>query len=91
MLCRKCGDNLRVRSVEEGRSSDKTGNPTLLITFLCRDCQLEFDGYYQLVGLWCLDPGPNGGGGEFPLDYDEGHRMFKPPKKVRKGSRTKKR
>lgn len=91
MLCRKCGKKLKLSKVEELRSVDQKDNSNMLIMFDCAKCGIGFDGIYEIVGLWCINRGPKGGGGAFPLDYDEAHKMFKPPKKVRKGSRTKKR
>jgi hypothetical protein len=60
---------------EEG-SEDETGNPIMTIEFECVNCGLEYDGVYHLTNLWCVNRRPNGGGGEIPLDFEEGQRLL---------------
>jgi hypothetical protein len=60
--------------MEEGEE-DESSNPSVIVTFQCYDCDLEYIGVYHITQLICGTP--NEGGGEFPLDFQEGKKLFK--------------
>lgn len=73
MICRKCNKEMNRFWMNEGEE-DETGNPSAIVTFQCLDCDLEYDAVYHITQLICGTI--NGGGGEFPLDLQEGRKMF---------------
>lgn len=75
MKCRRCHDELdfRMKGIYEG-DEDETGNPSIIIDWLCYDCDLEYNAVYHMTQLLCgtIDEG----GGEIPVDLWEGRDMF---------------
>lgn len=59
--------------VDEGEV-DQTTNPSLIATYTCHDCNLQYDAVYHITQLICGTI--EEGGGEFPLNYNEGKKMF---------------
>lgn len=74
MRCRRCGiRDLGIHEMDEGEE-DQTSNPSVIVTFRCYNCNLEYNAVYHITQLLCGTI--EEGGGEFPLNYNEGKKMF---------------
>lgn len=76
MRCRRCDYELHVKVIDE-YEIDSVDCARVSIEFECLECNLEYDAKYVLEKLWCCGLGSNEGGGEIPIDLEEGRELFK--------------
>ena len=77
MFCRKCGKELEdVYKSYEGDLIEDNKDPSMIAEFRCYDCDLEYIAVYDMVHLTCGGLAEDSGGGEIPLDFEEGKKLF---------------